>query len=265
MMTARILLFLALACVCTGTVSCSKVHDPHPPGDVTSGGTTIPAFTSQPAPSSERSREAITRVAPLLVRALQANGLSYGAPIFIRIFKNERELELWVRQDEAFQLFRTYEIVAMSGTLGPKQFKGDYQAPEGFYSVSPARMNPNSSYHLSFNLGYPNAYDRAHHRTGSALMVHGDQVSIGCYAMTDAKIEEIYCLADAALRDGQKEFQVHCFPFRMTAENMERHAESEWMPFWENLKEGYDWFEERRQPPEVGVREERYVFGDAEP
>lgn len=95
-------------------------------------------------------------------------------------------------------------------------------------------------------------------------MVHGNRVSIGCFAMTDPKIEEIYSLADAALRNGQEYFRVHCFPFRMTPENMKRHSNSEWMPFWENLKAGYDWFEEARQPPNVVVRDKKYVFERAE-
>ena len=94
-------------------------------------------------------------------------------------------------------------------------------------------------------------------------MVHGSQVSIGCFAMTDPKIEEIYCLAEAALRNGQKYFRVHCFPFRMTQENMMKHRESEWASFWINLKTGYDWFEESRQPPNVEVKNKKYVFTDS--
>ena len=123
-------------------------------------------------------------------------------------------------------------------------------------------MNPQSSYHLSFNLGYPNAFDRAHGRTGSFLMVHGNRVSIGCFAMTDARIEEIYTLADAALRNGQPYFRVHCFPFRMTAKrlmNLTKHEEK-WRSFWQNLKEGYDHFEQTRLPPNVTVKDKHYHF-----
>ena len=162
---------------------------------------------------------------------------------------------------ERYQLFRTYKVAAMSGELGPKQKEGDKQAPEGFYFVPASRMNPNSRFHLSFNLGYPNGYDRAHKRTGSALMVHGAKVSIGCFAMTDPKIEEIYTLCDAALRNGQPYFRVHSFPFRMTDANMAQHKDSKWQEFWENLKAGYDWFEEKGVPPDVTVKDKRYVFG----
>ena len=122
-------------------------------------------------------------------------------------------------------------------------------------------MNPNSRFHLSFNLGYPNAYDRAHGRTGSALMVHGANVSIGCFAMTDPKIEEIYALCDAALRNGQAFFRVHSFPFRMTQPNMDKHRDSRWFDFWNNLKTGYDWFEKNGNPPDDSVKDKRYVFG----
>ncbi len=217
-------------------------------------------FSKQAVPSSSRSRQVVSRVAPRLLRELRAQGLEYGQPIFLRIFKKEKKLELFVERDDSFVLFRTYDIAARSGSLGPKLREGDRQAPEGFYLVSPACMNPNSRFHLSFNLGYPNAFDRAHRRTGSALMVHGGNASIGCYAMTDAGIEEVYTLADAALRNGQKLFRVHCFPFRMTSGNMRRHRRSQWLPFWNSLKAGYDHFEHTSNPPEVSVRGRTYTF-----
>lgn len=134
-------------------------------------------------------------------------------------------------------------------------------APEGFYYVTPKQLNPYSSYHLSFNLGYPNAYDRAHKRTGSALMVHGNCVSIGCYAMTNEKIEEIYTLVHSALENGQSFFRVHVFPFKMTTENMNNHKDSQWFEFWSNLKQGYDYFENHNHvPPNVMVQNSTYIF-----
>ncbi len=211
-------------------------------------------------PSTRRSRRAIRRVRPALSRALQERRLRFGAPIFIRIFKENKELEVWVERGERFVLFKTYRICTYSGRLGPKLRTGDQQAPEGFYFVNAGRMNPASTFHLSFNLGYPNRYDRAHGRTGSALMVHGNCVSIGCYAMTDERIEEIFALADAALRGGQPFFRVHVFPFRMTAEKVRRQRASPNYRFWLNLKEGYDHFETHRRPPNVEVRNRRYVF-----
>jgi murein L,D-transpeptidase YafK len=153
----------------------------------------------------------------------------------------------------------------MSGTLGPKLAEGDGQAPEGFYFVTPDRMKPDSRYHLAFNLGFPNAYDTAHGRTGSFLMVHGNRVSIGCFAMTDPKIEEIYTLCAAALTHGQPFFRVHVFPFRMTPERLAQTAGQPWHDFWQNLKQGYDWFETNHLPPDATVADRRYAFRPERP
>ena len=190
---------------------------------------------------------------------LGKKGMKAEAPIFVRIFKEESELEIWkVRDDGHYYHFKSYPICTWSGDLGPKIAQGDRQAPEGFYRIHKTQMNPNSQFHLAFNLGYPNAYDRAHGRTGSALMVHGKCRSAGCYAMTDALIEEIYALARDQYTGEQESFEVHAFPFRMTAENMERHKGSRWHAFWQTLKEGYDHFETTRQVPAVAVCEKRY-------
>ncbi|MGV6802445.1 MAG: L,D-transpeptidase family protein [bacterium] len=162
------------------------------------------------------------------------------------------------KQGGPFDLLRVYPICAYSGTLGPKQKEGDRQAPEGFYTVTLSALNPHSRYHLSFNLGYPNQYDRAHGRTGSYLMVHGNCVSIGCYAMTDEGIEEIYKLVEASLNSGSKQVSIHIFPFHMTPENLNKHSTSVWLDFWQNLQEGYDWFDRNRYPPRIAVVQKRY-------
>ncbi len=213
-------------------------------------------------PTSPRAQKGIARVAPDLKKELSKAKLEYGAPIFIRIFKEEKELEVWIKKTDNYILFKIYPICTYgSAGLGPKTKQGDCKAPEGFYFIKPSSLNPVSNFHLAFNLGYPNRYDRAHKRTGSALMVHGSCVSIGCYAMTDAGIEEIYALADAALRNGQRFFRVHIFPFRMSNENMGKHKKSKWYAFWENLKEGYDFFENNGNiPPNVEVKNKKYVF-----
>ena len=183
-----------------------------------------------------------------------------GDPVFIRIFKEESLLEVWIRSGAEYQHLKDYFICAYSGYLGPKLKEGDRQAPEGFYKVKKYQLNPNSKFHLSFNLGFPNEYDRAHERTGSYLMVHGNCVSDGCYAMTDEKIEEIYTLVEGALQKGQKYVQVHAFPFRMTDANMALYGNSEWYDFWTNLKEGYDYFELEKLPPHVKVENKRYII-----
>jgi murein L,D-transpeptidase YafK len=191
-------------------------------------------------------------------------GLSLGDEAFVRIFKREHLLEVWMRgEGERFQLFRSYPICRYSGELGPKVAEGDRQAPEGFYRVSSKQLNPNSRHHLAFNIGFPNALDRELGRTGSFLMVHGGCSSVGCYAMTDAQVDEIYALVEAALDNGQDEVDVAIFPFRMTETALQATALSEWSPFWHNLKQGFDLFEQRRAPPQVAACKGSYVFGDA--
>lgn len=195
-----------------------------------------------------------------LVALMQSKEMSARDPIYIRIFKEESELEVWKRSGVKYELLKTYEICTWSGELGPKFKEGDRQAPEGFYTVRPGQMNPQSSYHLSFNLGFPNPYDRALGRTGSHLMVHGDCTSAGCYAMEDEPIEEIYGLARDAFKGGQRAFHVHAFPFRMTPENMARHNENKHVKFWNNLKLGYDHFEVTKVPPTVDYCGGQYAF-----
>ena len=185
-----------------------------------------------------------------------------GDLVFIRIFKEESELELWMQPDNSrnYQLIKTYKICNWSGNLGPKFREGDMQSPEGFYATDLQNLNPNSQYHLSFNMQFPNAYDRAHGLTGTYLMVHGDCISEGCYAMTDPNIEELYVLVERALLNGQTEVPIHAFPFRMTDARLTQAWTSPHYRFWQNLKEGYDYFENRRVPPKWIVRSGEYVF-----
>jgi murein L,D-transpeptidase YafK len=187
-------------------------------------------------------------------------GVEMGAPVYIRIFKLEHELELWVQKNGRYKHFATYPICLWSGRLGPKLKEGDRQAPEGFYTVDSEQLNPNSRMHRSFSLGFPNLYDQSHGRTGSFLMVHGGCASIGCYAVTDPAVDEIWRLVTAALDKGQPRFAVHAFPFRMTQTNLELRKGSKWEGFWTDLKRGYDLFERTRIPPQVGVCKGRYVF-----
>ena len=192
-----------------------------------------------------------------------------GREIFIRIIKGgggnrDGLLQVWLRKggEERFELYKSYRVARFSGRLGPKKAQGDFQAPEGFYYVSRDRMNPKSDFHLSMDIGYSNAYDRHYERTGDFLMIHGNRVSIGCYAMTDLSIEQIYTLVDGALKNGQRVVRVHCFPFEMTEDNLEMFDGSEHKEFWRNLKEGWDWCEERGVPPDVNVNEGKYVFSE---
>ena len=192
---------------------------------------------------------------------IEQKAMDVGSPILLRIFKEESELEIWKqKRDGKFAQLKTYPICRWSGELGPKIRQGDRQAPEGFYSITPELLNPRSSYYLSFDLGFPNEFDRVHGRTGAHLMVHGDCSSAGCYAMTDEQVQEIFALARESFDGGQLTFQVQAFPFRMTAKNMARHRNNPHMAFWRMLKEGHDHFELTKKQPKVDVCEKRYVF-----
>lgn len=199
-----------------------------------------------------------------LLAEIEAKNMDKGSPMLVRLFKQESELEVW-KQDRTgrYALLKTYPICRWSGDLGPKVKEGDRQAPEGFYSIGPGQMNPNSGYYLSFNTGFPNAYDRAWGRTGAQLMVHGDCSSRGCYAMTDEQISEIYSLARESFFGGATSFQFQAYPFRMTAENLARHRNNPNMAFWKMIKQGNDAFEVTKQDVKVNFCEKKYVF-DAE-
>jgi murein L,D-transpeptidase YafK len=192
---------------------------------------------------------------------IDTKNMEKESAILVRIFKEEAELEVW-KEDKSgrFALLRTYPICRWSGDLGPKIKEGDRQAPEGFYTITPGLMNPNSNYYLAINTGFPNAYDRANGRTGGFLMIHGDCSSRGCYAMTDEQIAEIYSLARESFFGGQKSFQIQAYPFRMTPANMAKHRNSPHMAFWKMIKQGYDHFEVTRLEPKVDVCEKHYVF-----
>lgn len=172
----------------------------------------------------------------------------FGCPIFLRIIKEDRELELWAKKGDAWQLSKTYPIAGMSGDIGPKTREGDEQAPEGFYRVHPRSMNPHSSYHLSFNIGYPNKYDQLLGRTGSLIMVHGGDASVGCFAMTDSGIEEIYTLVHEAFKAGVPSVPVQIYPFRMTKERMEKEQGNLHYPFWQRLLPGWEYTEAHHAP-----------------
>jgi len=212
------------------------------------------------------STRANAPIPPALLAEMSQKNMSKESPLLIRIFKQEAELEVWKKDNTGrFALLKTYPICKWSGDLGPKVREGDRQAPEGFYTITPGQMNPNSQYYLAFNMGFPNAYDRAHDRTGAHLMVHGDCSSRGCYAMTDEQISEIFAMGREAFFGGQRSFQVQAYPFRMTPVNMVKHRNNPNMPFWKMLKEGYDHFEVTHLEPKVDVCEKRYVFNAGTP
>jgi murein L,D-transpeptidase YafK len=215
--------------------------------------------------SYEIPSRAMKELSPEMVALLQKKDMPKDSPILIRLFKEESELEVWKEDSSGrYALLKVYPICRWSGQIGPKVKEGDRQAPEGFYPITPGLMNPNSSYYLAINTGFPNAFDRANNRHGAFLMIHGDCSSRGCYAMTDEEIGEIYSLARDAFLGGQKEFQLQAYPFRMTPANLARHRNNPNMPFWRMIKEGNDIFEVSHSEPKIDVCGRNYVF-DAVP
>ena len=193
---------------------------------------------------------------------MQQKGTDAHKPILIRAFKKEAEFEIWkMRADGEYVHFKTYPMCRWSGQLGPKRREGDRQVPEGFYTITQGQLNPNSAYYLSFNVGYPNAYDKAHGYTGGAIMVHGDCSSAGCFSMTDDQIAEIYAIAREAFGGGQRAIQMQSLPFRMTPENLAKHRFDPNIRFWKQLKEGVDQFEVSKRETKVAICNQRYVFG----
>lgn len=232
---------------------------------------TIPLpYPAPPAPevwdtwtAGQRLADLTQRVQPRLIQEISQRTFALGGPVYLRGFKEERLLELWLRSSEGWKLWHSYPIAAASGRLGPKLREGDYQVPEGFYTVTTRQMNPASKYHLAFNLGYPNTYDQHHQRTGSYIMVHGRDVSIGCLAMTDPAIEEIYLLVQAALEKGQHAIPVHLFPFRLTEERLQAATGDRWEPFWrKELLPAWQHFETKHEVPEVTLLDGRYQLRD---
>jgi murein L,D-transpeptidase YafK len=210
-------------------------------------------------PGSERSLRPIPNETLALMDKI---GTTPSAPVLIRTYKQEAEFEIWkMNSDGQYALLKTYPMCRWSGQLGPKTRQGDMQVPEGFYTIAPGQMNPNSHYYLSFNVGYPNAYDRALGRTGGAIMVHGVCSSAGCFSMTDAQIGEIYAIAREAFNGGESAIQMQSYPFRMTAENLAKHRLNPNIDFWKELKNGADHFEVTKNEPSVLVCGKHYVFG----
>jgi murein L,D-transpeptidase YafK len=193
-----------------------------------------------------------------LEERLKEKGLVSGAPVFIRAFKAESELEVWMLKGDRSELFATYPVCHWSGTLGPKTAEGDKQTPEGVYTVTRRQVHASGRHPKALNLGFPNALDRQFQRTGSYILIHGGCGSVGCFAMTNPVIDEIHAMSLAALKNGQAAIQVHTYPFRLTEANLTAHALHPWYEFWRNLKDVYDAFEQTKRPPRVSVCDGRY-------
>ena len=206
-----------------------------------------------------------------LLRQLFANkGLAYPPHIILlRAFKKEGQLEFWVQDSpgKPYALLKIYPICATSGSLGPKRRFGDEQVPEGFYELD--WFNPQSNFYLSLHVSYPNESDRilgSRSNPGGDIFLHGNCVTIGCLPITDDGIKEVYWLAVLARTAGETHLPIEIFPARLTDHELdqlasERRAEPQVVEFWQNLKQGFDYFEKYRSPPTVHIgRSGKYVF-----
>ncbi len=208
----------------------------------------------------ERVRRAFDEKIEVVKAMFSAEGIAFDASyrVYFRAFKNEKTLELWVSETagQAFSLLKTYDICQASGGFGPKRREGDRQVPEGFYQIN--RFNPASKFHLSMGLNYPNTSDLVfadREQPGSDIFIHGGCRSVGCLAMTDDVIKEIYLVASEAKRRGQSTIEVHIFPGKLSDENFEKLIADfpEHSNFWSRLKPGFDFFEKTKMLPRISV------------
>lgn len=218
----------------------------------------------QPTPAqdtTDRVAAAWQRIGSDIRVQLEAGGFSLGNPVFIRAFKKEQQLQLWMQRDSlsGYALFKSYPVCYVPGTLGPKRKEGDLQVPEGVYEIDV--FNPKSSYHLSMRVNYPNAADLHFadpEKPGGEIYIHGRCVSVGCLPLGDEAIEEVYLIAQAARQAGHEAIPVHIFPCAMTDEALEKiSAQSpRHRFFWQNLQTVYDDFEQHRTLSKVAVTDE---------
>jgi murein L,D-transpeptidase YafK len=213
----------------------------------------------------QRPAEAIQRKEDTLRKQFEAKKLTWPAKyIYLRSFKYDSQLEVWVKDQisEPFQLFKTYRVCALAGTLGPKRMEGDFQVPEGFYYIN--EFNPKSSYYLSLGINYPNASDRILSDSlapGSDIYIHGSCVTVGCIPITDMQIDELYILAAHAKNSGQDFIPVHIFPIRYNVKRSVDYLTSltkddaQLKKFESRLEEAFNYFEKYHQLPVVMVDE----------
>jgi murein L,D-transpeptidase YafK len=211
-------------------------------------------------PDSKLAGDVRAKVWPKLQKELKVKGFKTYNSLYIRIIKDISMLEVWVKSGKKYELFKSYDICTYSGGLGTKTRNGDGKSPEGFYTIEPKQLNPVSNYYLAINVGYPNKVEQLKGYTGNAIMVHGHCASIGCYAMTDARIEEIYTLVYEAFAAGQQKINLDIFPFRMEQARFKAYAAYKQDAFWRTLKPGYDLFEKRQVPVEYHIKGKDYAF-----
>ena len=213
-------------------------------------------------PDSKLAKDVRTVVWPKLEKELISKGFKQYSPIYLVILKEDNLFQVWVKSKTTYKLFKTYGICFFSGGLGTKTRSGDGKSPEGFYTIGPKQLNPVSNYHLAINIGYPNKLEIKKGYSGNDIMVHGNCASIGCYAMTDPQIEEIYTLIYKAFDSGQQKIDLAVYPFRMDETHMKRYAGSAYFDFWKTIEPGYVFFEKHHLPPVISIRHNAYYISN---
>jgi len=197
-----------------------------------------------------------------LSEKFKQKGLLLGAPVFLRIYKSTSEIELWVQQGPRFVLAQTYGICRWSGLIGPKMTEGDRQSPEGLYHITAQGLIANLRWHRAMRLNYPNSYDVTNGRTGSGILIHGKCHSVGCFAIEDGNVEEVYEAVDAAFKAGQARIPVLSLPFRFGKLAEESSTPAELGEFWTDLRHADLMFNRDRIPPAALLCNSRYYFVD---
>lgn len=239
--------FLRLGILSCALLSAFHLANASPSGDLTQTAQILPAAEDDQPQSA-------------LEMELEARGFELGAPAFLRVFKSDSILEVWMLKAGRFELFKRYPVCKWSGQLGPKLAEGDRQSPEGVYFITGGDLRVNARWHRAMNVGFPNARDRALGLTGSGILIHGKCSSIGCFALTDDIVEDVYDVVESALEAGQPRVGVHVFPFALTRERLNAKADEEWSGFWRELKRGHDLFLRDRLPPRTFVCAGQYAF-----
>jgi TonB family protein len=255
--------------ILTFVVSAALTQPPTPRGGVSYS--FIDYQKSFPRPS-----EALKRKEDTLRKQFETKKLEWPAKyVYIRSFKYDSQLEVWVKNDpkEQYQLFKTYKVCVLAGTLGPKRMEGDYQVPEGFYYIN--EFNPKSAFYLSLGINYPNASDvmlSDSLRPGSAIYIHGACVTVGCIPLTDQYIDELYILAAHAKNQGQDFIPVHIFPVRYNVKKSLAYLDGltkddpGLKKFSDRLEEAFDYFDKFKQVPIILINDKgEYIVNGALP
>ncbi len=222
----------------------------------------VPLIAEAHAASKSWHPESVAAREIELANEFKERGLKLGSPIFLRVYKQTSEMELWVQRGPRYVHFKTYGICRWSGGLGPKFYEGDRQSPEGLYRITTSDLIVNPRWDRAMNINYPNNFDNLNGRGGSGILIHGGCGSIGCFAIQNENVEDVYGAVRAALRGGQVYVPVLALPFRFSALAPEKDDTLRMNEFWADLRRADLLFERDRLPPVAWICDGRYYFSD---